>query len=174
MQFIELAKQRFSCRSFKPQPVEKEKLELVMEAARIAPSAANYQPWHFIVVSEKEQLLQVQNAYRRSWLLTAPVVIVACVDSSKAWIRSFDSKNHSDIDIAIAIDHITLQASDLGLATCWICHFEIEKCRTIFNLPDYVEPIALIPIGYPDAEPKPDRHNTQRKSSSEIVHWEKW
>ena len=116
--FLNLAKSRFSCRKYLSKEVEKEKILAVLEAARIAPSAANHQPWLFYVFHTKEKLETISKVYNRQWFKESPVVIVACANHSEAWVRASDSKDHCDIDLAIAIDHITLQASDLGLATC--------------------------------------------------------
>jgi len=172
MTFLDLAKKRYSTRNYKNIPVENEKLQLLLEAARIAPSAANYQPWRIIVVQQEANRMLLAQTYPREWFKQAPLVLVICAEKSKAWVRSFDSKNHADIDIAIATDHITLQATELGLGTCWICHFDAKKCAELLNLPNDIEPLVLLSVGYPADEPKPNRHETQRLPLSQIVSWE--
>ncbi len=172
MTFLDLAKKRYSCRDYKSQPVEEEKLMKVLEATRIAPSACNLQPWKFIVVREKDNLEKVCSTYKRKWIQTAPVLIVVCGDHEASWKRS-DHKDHCDVDISIAIDHMTLQASELDLATCWVCDFDAMKCAELLNLPATLEPIALIPIGYPNDSKSSDRHSDDRKSIDKIVYWEK-
>ena len=174
MKFLDLAKLRYSSRNYKNKAVEKERLNKILEAARIAPSAANKQPWHFIVVEEKETLKELRTTYGRDWLNTAPVIIVCCGDHDNVWIRAKDNKDHLDIDLSIAIDHMTLQATELNLATCWICHFDVEKTKKIFNLPENIEPIALLPLGYPNDDVDINRHDSKRKAISEIAHFEKW
>jgi len=171
MDFLEIAKRRYSCRSFKPDAVENDKLMKVLEAARIAPSAVNYQPWHFYVIQLPENKEKIAEAYHREWMKAAPVIIVACGNKHISWKRS-DGKEHMEIDISIAIDHITLEATDLGLATCWICNFHPRKIKEILNLPSYIEPIALIPLGYPTDVPDINRHATKRKTLQDIVTWE--
>ena len=114
MSFLDLAKKRFSVRNYQARPVEEEKLMQVLEAGRVAPSAVNYQPVHFIVVRNEEIKKKVASTYKRDWLLTAPVIIVVCGDHSRSWRRG-DGKDHCDIDAAIAIDHMTLAAVELGL-----------------------------------------------------------
>lgn len=173
MSFIDLAKRRYSCRKYKDQPVEKEKLTKVLEAARIAPSAKNMQPWHFIVIQEKKNLEKIADAYKREWIKTAPAIIAVCGNHGESWRRA-DGKIHTDIDVAIAVDHLTLAATDLDLATCWICKFDVMKTVDILNLPEDIEPIALIPIGYPDDEVDVNRHDDKRKPLDEIVHWEQF
>ncbi len=150
MDFLDLARERFSVRSYKNTPVEEEKLAQVLEAARIAPSAVNFQPWHFIVVQKKENLNKLHNIYNREWIKQAPVIIVACSDHSASWKRGSDGKDSADIDIAISVDHLTLMAASLGLGTCWVCNFDVKQCSELFRLPPHIEPAVLIPLGYPD------------------------
>ena len=166
MELKKLINQRFSVRKYKEKEVEKEKLMQVLEAGRMAPSAVNYQPWHFIVVDDGEILKQLYNCYKRSWIQEAPLIIVACSDRSQSWKRSSDGKDSADIDVAIAIDHMTLMAAELGLGTCWVCNFDTNECSTILNLPLQIEPVALIPVGYPDMESPVKK----RKPLNEIVH----
>ena len=172
MTFIELAKRRYSCRNYDFRPVEKDKLELILEAGRIAPSAVNYQPWHFIIIREKENLQKIHGAYHREWFRTAPCVIVICGDHDKSWKRKQDGKDHCDIDIAIAVDHMTLQATESGLATCWICNFDREKAAGILNLPSNLEPIVFLPVGYPLDRVDISRHEQKRKKIQEITSFE--
>lgn len=171
MGFLEIARKRFSSRKYLNQPIEEDKLKRILEAARIAPSAANYQPVKIIVVSgDRKKLYDV---YKREWFETAPVILVICGDHRYSWKRA-DGKDHCDIDAAIATDHITLEAADLGLATCWICNFDKNLCSAILDLPEYLEPIALLPLGYPADTKSPDRHVRERKNLEEIVHFEKY
>lgn len=171
MSFLELAKKRYSTRSFKPKAVEREKLEQVLEAGRIAPSAKNYQPCHLIVIMEEQRRREIAATYQKEWILQAPVIIVICVDHHKAWRRP-DGKDHSDIDTAIVIDHMTLAATDLGLGTCWVCMFNAMLCHRILQLKDQMEVVALLLLGYPADEGDPQRHGMTRKKLEELVHWE--
>jgi nitroreductase len=114
----------------------------------------------------------VHDIYHRDWINSSPCVIIICGDKTKSWKRKEDSKDHLDIDIAITIDHMTLAATEQELATCWVCNFHVEKCKEVLNLPEHMEPIALLPIGYPADKPDTERHKTKRKSLDEIVHWE--
>jgi nitroreductase len=169
MSFLEIAKNRYSCRKYDARPVEQEKLELVLEAGRVAPSAVNFQPWHFNVIREKDQLEQVYGAYHREWFRTAPCVIIICGDHERAWKRKADGKDHTDMDAAITTDHMTLQATELGLASCWICNFDVERCRELLKLPAHLEPVVILPLGYPLDDVDPERHDEKRKPLSEIV-----
>jgi nitroreductase len=171
MSFLEIAKKRYSVRSYQLTPVEPEKLRQVLEAGRIAPSAVNFQPLYFVVAQTKEARKKITAAYPREWLTLAPVIIVVCGDHSRAWKRR-DGKDHCDIDAAIAIDHMTLAAADLGLGTCWVCAFDAALCHQALGLPDHLEAIALLPLGYPADSPDPERYETKRKKLDEMVHWE--
>jgi len=173
MKFIKLAKKRYSCRDYKPEPIEEEKLMTVLEAARVAPSACNLQPWRFIVIREKNNLEKVCSTYKREWIKTAPAIIIVCGDHEESWKRS-DHKDHCDIDVSIAIDHITLQAAELDLATCWVCNFDTMKCAELFELPSQLEPVALIPIGYPNDSKSAERHDNDRKTIDKIISWENY
>lgn len=170
MSFLDLARRRCSVRKYLPKPVEREKLQQVIEAGRIAPSAANRQPWHFIVVDDEAVKNELASVYRGEWFREAPAVIVICGDHETSWKR-FDGKDHCDVDAAIAIDHMTLAAADMGLGTCWICAFDSAKCHKLFNLPENMEVIALLPIGYPVVEGDPERHATARKKIDEVMSW---
>lgn len=171
--FLELAKNRYSVRNYLDKPVEDEKLHYVLEAGRIAPSAANYQPWHFIVIKEDEMRKKIVEKYNRPWFLQAPVIIIICGDHHAAWKRA-DGKDHCDIDIAIAVDHMTLAAEDVGLGTCWICNFNEKQARQILNLPKEIEPIVYLPLGYSGNQPDKRARHLIRKKTEEIVHWEKY
>jgi nitroreductase len=170
MSFIELANTRYSVRTFEDKPVEKEKLLQVLEAARIAPSAVNFQPWHFIVVTDTEMKQKVSEVYPRKWFQDAPVIIIACGDHSKSWKRR-DGKDHCDIDMAIAIEHMMLEATDLGLGSCWVCAFDASRCHELLGLPEHLEAVALIPLGYPKGD-RPQERN--RRELREIVSWESY
>lgn len=167
--FLDIAKNRYSCRKYDARRVEDEKLMLVLEAGRVAPSAVNFQPWHFYVMQERDDLQRFYGAYHREWFRTAPCVIVICADHSRSWKRKADGKDHGDVDAAITTDHMTLQATELGLATCWICNFDVERTRELLKLPEYLEPVVILPLGYPLDETDPERHNEKRKPLSEIV-----
>lgn len=166
MNFLELTQKRFSARSYKPEAVEQEKLDYIIECARLAPSAVNFQPWHFLLIKSEEQRLKLQQCYPREWFTSAPVYIVVCADTSAAWVRQPDNKNHADIDAAIAAEHICLAATELGLGSCWVCNFDPETFSNLFQLPASTYPVAILPIGYVNEQPK---HASTRKPTDEII-----
>jgi nitroreductase len=172
MNFLELARSRYSCRKYMALAVEKSKLDYVLEAGRIAPSAVNYQPWIFIVIKDNN-LVNLHACYHRDWIKSAPVAIVLCGDHLKSWKRA-DGKDYADIDIAIAADHMTLAATSIGLSTCWICNFDKKKLVEVLDLPENIEPVVILPLGYPGDSTDLERHISKRKSINEIVYFERY
>ncbi len=118
MHFNQLLRERYSVREYKPLKVSKALVVEILEAGRMAPSAANKQPWNFIMVSEDENLKRIKTAYHKDWFKEVPQVIVVCGNHNESWKRTIDQKDHCDVDVAIAIDHMTLRATELGLGTC--------------------------------------------------------
>ncbi len=171
MEFLELAKRRYSVRDYKSTPVEDEKLQEVLEAARVAPTACNLQPFRLIVIHTKGREEELRRIYSPSWFVQAPIVICICGIPSQSWVRR-DRKNYRDVDVAIAMDHLILAATDLDLGTCWVGAFNPEIARGILRIPDDVEPVAFTPLGYPDDQPG-HRHKS-RKPMNELVRYERW
>ena len=169
MGFLELAKRRYSVRAYKPHPVENEKLQQVLEAARLAPTACNLQPFQFIVIHTKGRETELRRIYGASWFVQAPIIICACGVSEQTWVRR-DGKSYCEVDVSIATDHLILAATDLGLGTCWIAAFNADAAREILGLPDNVEPIVFTPLGYPADQAKVKT----RKPISELVRYEHW
>ena len=172
MNFLDIAKTRYSVRSYKDKRVEKEKLEQILEAAHVAPTAANLQPVRLLVVQEKEGLDKIGKAAN---IFNAPLAIIVCSDHAIAWKRSFDNKQTTDIDASIITDHMMLEATELGLGTVWVCSFKSDIIKKEFALPDTLEPINILVIGYADEEPMPsDRHSEKRIPLSQLVFYEKF
>jgi nitroreductase len=144
-------------RDFSDRKVADADLATVLEAARWAPTACNRQPFRLVIVRQRKRLDRLCKAYRGDWLRTAPCIIVAIALPEEAWVRRPDRKNHAEIDLAIAIDHLTLAAADLGLGTCWICAFDPGAVATMLDLPATEVPVALIPLGHPVGSPPADR-----------------
>lgn len=164
MDFLDLVKQRYSCRSYQAKSVEQEKIDYVMECVRFAPSAVNKQPWRFHVITKDDDRKKLQQCYNREWFTTAPMYVIATVLHDEEWVRS-DGKHHGDIDIAIAVEHLCLAATEQGLATCWVCNFDADLCRQQFSLAANEEPAVLIPLGYAADKAK----EKARKTAEEII-----
>lgn len=172
MDFEKLINLRSSVRQYKSQKVERDLLEKVLNAGRLAPSAVNFQPWEFIVIREEENLKVLAECYHREWFKTAPCVIVVCGNHHDGWHRKSDGKDHTNIDVAIAVDHMTLQAAELSLGTCWVCNFDPHLCSQALKLPPHIEPIVMLPIGFPDEKARLMSADKKRKDLVQIVHWE--
>lgn len=168
MDYNSLLTQRYSCRNYRTTPLSRQQILDVLEGARLAPSACNFQPWTFVVVTDPEVKNQIL-AISRPAFRQAPALIVSCGHHDKAWHRPADGKDHTDVDISIAVEHICLSAANLGLGTCWVCNFDVPATSRALGLPENVEPIALIPIGYPADETVPEKN---RKTLQDIVRWE--
>ena len=167
MTFKKLTEQRYSVRSYTDEPVSEEQISYILECARLAPSAVNYQPWHFYVVAKEEDRKKLQMCYDREWFRTAPMYIICCIRHDEEWVRKYDGKPHGNIDIAIATEHICLAAAELGLGTCWVCNFNSSLCRQTFSIPENESPAVLIPLGHPSQDAEHKAKN--RKSTDEIV-----
>lgn len=172
VEVLEIIKKRRSIRKYKTKPVENEKINKVLEAARLAPSANNQQPWHFILVTKPEAKESLRAAFKpeRQWLMQAPAIIVACADPKKAWKRN-DGEEYWKVDAAIAMQNLVLAATELGLGTCWIAVFNEKAVKKALNIPKHIRVVAMTPLGYPDEDKGPV---TDRKTLNEIVHFEKW
>jgi nitroreductase len=169
MDFLELARKRYSVRSYKRDPVEKEKLERILEAARLAPTAVNIQPFQLLVIYTAGRETELLQIYERKWFVQPPIVICACGIPAKSWVRR-DGKNYNDVDVAIVMDHLILSATAEGLGTCWIAAFNPVAAKEVLRLPEEVEPIAFTPLGYAADSPPVKK----RKPLSELVRYERW
>lgn len=169
--FLDIVKSRYSCRDYSSQAVTKEMIIEILEASRLAPSATNAQPIQFVVITQTALREQIASCYSGSWLQSAPVIIVGCGNYNQSWQRA-DGKNHCDIDLGIAVDHLTLSAAHNGLATCWVCKFDAMKCAEILHLPKGVAPMVLIPLGYAASENNYSERHLVRKPLNELVSWE--
>ncbi|MBI4301925.1 MAG: nitroreductase family protein [Chloroflexi bacterium] len=169
MKLLSLIKKRYSVRSYLPDPVEDKKLQYILEAASQAPTAANRQPFQFLVIHTAGQEEELGRIYGRPWFVEAPLVICVCGLRDQAWVRR-DGKNYCDVDVAIAMDHLILAATELGLGTCWIGALDASAAREVLGLPPEVEPIAFTPLGYPADQPRPKK----RKPLTELVRYEHW
>ena len=148
MDFKELIRARYSCRAYRDDPVEEEKLAAVLEAARLAPTACNRQAFRLYVLPTTHRHEALRQLYRHSWFAQAPLLIGIAGEPGRNWVRR-DGRNYVDVDCAIVMDHLILQAADLGLGTCWIGAFDPVAARQLLGLPPDWEPIAFTPLGYP-------------------------
>ena len=169
MKFQELVNKRYSVRSYRPDAVEDSKLQQVLEAARLAPTAANRQPFRLIVIHTAGKEAELRRVYDKTWFVEAPIVICACGVSDETWVRA-GGRSYLDVDVAIAMDHLIMAAADLGLGTCWIGAFDAAAAREVLGIPESVEPIVFTPLGYPGDQLRPKT----RRPLEDLVRYERW
>lgn len=174
--FIDLVKHRTSCRSYRPEPVPREHLELMLEAARLAPSACNKQPWRFAVVENEATRMRLINesfltGIPMKWAVNAGAIIALGMEKSAITHKvapKISGVDYPLLDLGIAGEHLVLQAEELGLGSCWIGWIKPKKVREIVGWPRSIEPVSLITVGWPVAA---DRKTRSRKALDEIVRW---
>jgi len=171
MSVLEIIKKRRSIRRYREDPIPEDVLLRVLEAARLAPSGKNLQPWKFIIVKNqglKEMLAEA--SFGQYFMAKAPVVIVACGLPDKCYAHMGRYMKSWPVDVTIALEHLVLQAEEENLGTCWIGAFEEKQVKSILNIPEKVRVLAMTPLGYPDEEPR----FRGRKGLEEIISYDKY
>ena len=138
--------------------------------ARLAPTACNLQPFQIIVAHTHGREAELGRIFHPSWFVQAPLVLCAVGLPKQSWVRPEDKRRYLDVDVAIVMDHLILEAANQGLGACWIAAFNAQAARQVLRLPDNVEPLIFTPLGYPADAPGPK----ERKPLNELVHWERW
>jgi len=170
MNFPELIQKRYSVRAYKPDPVDEEKLRRILEAVRLAPTAANRQAFRVVVIRTAGREEELRRVYGRDWFTQAPLVLAVCALPAEGWVRKADGWNAAEVDATIAMSHLVLAAADEGLGTCWIAAFDPSAAREVLGLPAEVVPSAFTPLGYPADSATPKK----RKSVAELVRRDRW
>ena len=169
MDFLEVVRTRSSVRDYDPsRPVARPVLERILEAGRLAPSAANRQPWRFLVISSPEGLAKVRRCYAKPWFHDAPHVLAVVGSAKAAWTRQADGWNSLETDLTIAMDHLVLAAANEGVGTCWIANFKPDELRAALGLDDDQRVFAVTPLGYPRQGADAGRLK-ERKAFDEVV-----
>ena len=150
MEFYDLIRTRESIRDYDPdKPVSKAVLTRILDAGRLAPSAANRQPWTFVVVSSEEKLKEVRACYHREWFKQAPHILVVVGNKSESWVRGYDGYNSIETDLAITMDHLILAAENEGVGTCWIIAYDYDTLAKAIGLKENEVIYCITPLGYP-------------------------
>ncbi|MDD5496219.1 MAG: nitroreductase family protein [Candidatus Omnitrophica bacterium] len=170
MNVMEAIKKRYSVRDYDKRPVEKEKLDSILEAARLAPSASNRQEWRFVVVQDKDTRQELMKAAKNQSFVGEAPVVIACCAKHDGHVMSCGQLCYP-IDVAIAMEHMALKATEEGLGTCWVGAFYEDKVKEILKIPEDIRVVELLALGYPA---KPSAPNKQRLSIKDIVMYEKW
>jgi len=170
---MEIITHRRSIRSYGSSEIEPEKIEYLLDAFRKAPSAKNLQPWKLIIVKEKHKKIDLSIACNnQSFIAEAPLIVAVCANEEESYPNMGGYMSSFAIDIAIALEHLMLAATEIGLGTCWIGAFKENLVKGILGVPENIRVVALTPIGYPG--PNAERPKRGRKSISEIVCYEKY
>jgi len=170
MNFQALINARYSVRAYKPDPVDDEKLGRILEAARLALTAANRQPFRVIVIPTKGREKELARVYSRDWFTQAPLVLCVCAVPAEAWVRKADGWNAAEVDASIVMSHIVLAAAEDGLGTCWIAAFDPAAAREVLGLPPEVIPSAFTPLGYAADSATPKK----RRPLADLVRRDRW
>lgn len=157
MEFLELAYKRYSVRNFKEAPVPQKMIDKILIAGNAAPSAHNFQPQEIIVVNSQQGLRTLKKCTECHY--NAPLAFIICYNTEKCWKRSYDGKSSGDIDASIVATHMIMEATELGLGSTWIMYFIPEAIKVEFELPDNIEPVAILIMGYADADPSLEHFN---------------
>ena len=164
MDIYEAIRKRKSIRKYKSEPVSDEKLTKVLEAARLAPSGKNGQPWRFIIVRDEKIRKELIPACRgQAFVAEAPIIVAACGREQDSYQKQGGYMTSMAIDIGITLEHLMLAAAAEGLGTCWIGAFEEKEVKKVLGIPDDLRVVALTPLGYPDQEPSPKPRKTYQK-----------
>lgn len=170
MTFTELAEKRYSVKSFSNRPVEEEKLNAIIHAGMLAPTAKNNQPQKIYVLRSEEALKKINEL--SPCIYGAPVVFLLGYDKTQEWNSQFEEGVHSGVeDISIVATHMMLEAADIGVGTCWVNYFPNTKTRDAFGLPETFVPVLLMPVGYADEKGVPLPNHTKSKEVSETVEY---
>ena len=169
MDFLELAKKRYSTRQFQNKKVEKQKIEAIINAAHVAPTAANLQPQKLLILDSPEQLSKLAPFVD---FYNAPFVIIVLADTACSWKRPYDKKYFADIDCAIVTDHMMLEATSLDLGSVWIGYYSPEDVKKAFSIPQDLDVVTILAIGYAEENTalSPQRHSQTRKPISELIY----
>jgi nitroreductase len=175
MTFLDLARRRYSVRSYRPDPVPDDLLAAVLEAGRLAPTAANRQPIRILVIHTAGREAELRRIYDSDWFVAAPLILCVCAVPGEAWRRTmYDGRSHADVDATIVMDHLVLAAADLGLGTCWIAAFDPAAAREVLGIPPEGEPMLFTPLGFPASDAAPSARHVERRPLEEIVRHERW
>ncbi len=167
--FLTLARDRYSCRQMSDRPVEKEKINAVIEAGLAAPTAHNNQPFRIWVIESPENLAKIRSTSKQAFVNNCSVIFVVGADPKTAWVREYDGKNFAEVDASIAATQMMLEVEDLGLATTWIGHFDVNLASELFPEMKAYELVAMFAVGYAAEDAKPSGGHFMSKPEEELV-----
>jgi nitroreductase len=164
---MELAERRYTVRKYSDKPLEQEKLDAILEAARICPTANNMQPHRIRVVQNPADLKKIDQSSSSRY--GAGTVLIVCYDAGECWRRLCDGAWSGEIDVAIAVTHMLLQAEDIGVNSTWVMDFDPEKLSELFDIPPHITPVALVPLGYQTDDYQINNFHYTKKPLDELM-----
>ncbi len=167
--FLTLAAERWSVRSFENRPLEQADLDQILEAGRLAPTGCNYQAWRALVLNGGEAMEKLRPCTRCHF--GAPAAILVLYNKNECWTRRYDGKQAGEVDASIVATHMMLEAEDIGVGSCWVMYFDPAKTRQAFNIPEELEPVALLVMGYPAKDAAPSPLHEQSRPLDELVRY---
>lgn len=170
MEFNKLISERYSVRKFTDAHVKSEHIDAILHAAHVAPTGCNYQPQRILVLNTDESIAKLKNCTKCHF--NAPCAMLVCYNKDETWRRPYDGALSAPVDAAIVTTHMMLAAHNVGVGSCWIMHFDPAKMRESFNIPDNIEPLALLVMGYPAPESAPIELHSKFRPLDEVVYFD--
>lgn len=172
MDFLTLASERYSVRKFKDKPIGQESIDRILTAAHIAPTGCNFQPQRILAINNEEALTRLKDCTRCHF--DAPCAMLICYNKDECWTRPYDGNQSGIVDASIVATHMMLEAWELGIGSTWVMHFNPFKMRETFAIPENIEPVALLVMGYPADDAAPNERHTQFRTLNETVTYNKF
>ena len=170
MDFLEFARDRYSVRKFESRHLEKEVIDKILECGHIAPTGCNYQPQRILVLNSDEAIEKLKKCTKCHF--DAPTAMLICYNKDESWVRKYDGALSSPVDASIVTTHLMLMAHSLGVGSCWVMHFDPFAVRSEFNIPENIEPLALLVMGYPHKESRPLELHSKVRPIDEVVFYD--
>ena len=172
MEFEKLIRERYSVRSYKPEHLPKEALDVILAAGHVAPTGCNKQPQRILVLNTEESLARLQGCTKCRF--GAPCAMIVCHNKEESWKRPYDGALASPVDAAIVTTHMMLAARNIGVGSCWVMHFDPFALREAFAIPEAFEPLAILLLGYPAEDASPKHYHEEYRPMDEVVFYEKF
>ena len=171
MDFEKLISERYSVRNFRSEHLPKTVIDEILHAAHMAPTGCNYQPQRILVMNTDDSIAKLKTCTKCHF--NAPTAMLVCHNREESWVRKYDGAHSSPVDAVIVTTYLMLAAQNEGVGTCWVMHFNPAAMREAFNIPDHIEPIALLVMGYPSEDAKPlDMHFKSRPIDETVIYEE--
>lgn len=165
--FLELAKERYSVRSFLDMPLDDKALDMILNAGYVAPTGCNMQPQRILVINTKASIEKLRKCTKCHF--NAPTALLICYEKNGCWVRKYDGQTSGVIDASIVTTHMMLEAASLGIGTTWVMHFNPQLIKEEFNVSQDIEPVALLVMGYPSPDAKPYPGHSEFKPKEKMV-----